>query len=158
MIKADRCRVDEPGVISSEADRSWRWYQAVGVYLPLAGGIVMLLVAAIIINSNSVPLLVIGAFWTAVGLGGVALRPRVAREVRIDGEQISFVFPGKKLTIAASEVIEIRRARGDMNRWAWLRFRTKSHGTIRVAARLRGFVDLASELRRLNPRVTYPDF
>ena len=45
-----------------------------------------------------------------------------------------------------------------MNHWLWLRFHTQSHGTIRVAARLRGLVDLLAELRRLNPRVMYPDF
>jgi hypothetical protein len=33
-----------------------------------------------------------------------------------------------------------------------------SHGTIKVAARLRGLFELLSELRRLNPQVKYPDF
>jgi hypothetical protein len=37
-------------------------------------------------------------------------------------------------------------------------FRTQSHGTVKVAARLRGLIDLLAELRRLNPRVTYTDF
>ena len=146
------------GVVSAQADRSWRWFQAVGVYLPLVGGGFMLLAAAISRGSNAGPLLVIGAFWTAIGLGGVWLRPRVAREVRIEDERISFVFPGKVVTIGAGDVVEIRRARGDLNHWAWLRFRTANHGTIKVAARLRGFVDLLSALRRVNPRVTYPDF
>jgi hypothetical protein len=118
----------------------------------------MFLVAAISQDSNSVPLIVIGSFWIAMGLVGVWQWPRVAREVRLEDERITFVFPAKELTIPATEVIEIRRARGDMNHWLWLRIQTTSHGTIRVAARLRGLVDLLSELRRLNPRVLYPDF
>lgn len=145
-------------MISARADRSWRWYQAVGVYVPLAGGALMFLVAAISQDSNSAPLLVIGTFWVAIGLAGVWQWPRVAREVRLEDERITFIFPSKELTIPAADVIEIRRPRWDMNHWLWLRFHTQSHGTIRVAARLRGLVDLLAELRRLNPRVMYPDF
>lgn len=128
------------------------------MYLPIVGGALMFLVAAISQDSNSVPLLVIGSFWVAIGLAGVWQRPRVAREVRLEDERITFIFPSKELTIPAADVIEIRRARGDLNHWLWLRIQTTSHGTIRVAARLRGLVDLLSELRRLNPRVMYPDF
>jgi len=128
------------------------------VYLPIVGGALMFLVAAISQDSNSVPLLVVGSFWVAIGLAGVWQRPRVAREVRLEDERITFIFPSKELTIPAADVIEIRRARGDLNHWLWLRIQTTSHGTIRVAARLRGLVDLLSELRRLNPRVMYPDF
>jgi hypothetical protein len=145
-------------VISARADRSWRWYQAVSTYLPLVGGVLMFLGAAISQDSNSVPLLVIGGFWVAMGLAGVWQWPRVAREVRLEDERLTFIFPAKELTIPATDVIEIRRARGDMNHWLWLRIHTTNHGTIRAAARLRGVVDLLSELRRLNPRVTYPDF
>jgi hypothetical protein len=94
----------------------------------------------------------------AMGLGGAWQWRQVAREVRLEGERISFVFPGKELTMPAADILEIQRARGDMNHWLWLRFRTESHGTIKVAARLRGLLDFLSELRRLNPRVTYPDF
>lgn len=128
------------------------------MYLPIVGGALMFLVAAISQDSNSVPLLVVGSFWVAIGLAGVWQRPRVAREVRLEDERITFIFPSKELTIPAADVIEIRRARGDLNHWLWLRIQTTSHGTIRVAARLRGLVDLLSELRRLNPRVMYPDF
>jgi hypothetical protein len=128
------------------------------VYLPLAGGTLIVLLAAISQDSSSLPLIVIGSFWIAIGLVGVWQRPRVAREVRLDDERITFIFPAKALTIPATEVIEVRRARGDMNHWLWLRFHTTSYGTIRVAARLRGVVDLLGALRRLNPRLTYPDF
>ena len=117
----------------------------------------MLLAAAVSRGSGSLPLLVIGGFWLALGLVGVWQWRRVAREVRLEHERVSFSFPAKELTIPATDIIQIRRARGDMNHWTWLRFDTKSHGTIKVAARLRGLVDLLAELRRLNPRVTYPD-
>jgi hypothetical protein len=83
---------------------------------------------------------------------------RVAREVQLEGERITFVFPAKELTMPAADVLEIRRACWDMHHLLWLRFHTKSHGTIKVAARLRGLFDLLSEFRRLNPSVTYPDF
>jgi hypothetical protein len=118
----------------------------------------MFLVAAISQDSNSVPLLVIASSWVAIGLAGIWQSPRVAREVRLQDERITFIFPAKELTIPATDVIEIRRARGDINHWLWLRFHTTSHGTVRVAARLRGGIDLLSELRRLNPGVMYPDF
>lgn len=144
-------------MISAQATRSWRWYQTGGVYLGTAGGTVMLLVAALGRNSSSVPLLLIGIAWIAMGLVGAWQWRRVAREVRLDDDCISFIFPANEVTIPAAEIVEIRRARGDMNHWTWLRFRTRSHGTIKVAARLRGLVDLLSELRRLNPRMTYPD-
>lgn len=123
----------------------------------LVGGTLIVLVAASTRDSNSVPLLVIGAWWIAVGLAGVWQWRRVAREVRLEGDRVSFVFQSNEVTMPASDLIEIRRARGDVNRWLWLRVRTRSHGTIRVAARLRGLVDLLSELRRLNPGVTFPD-
>jgi hypothetical protein len=128
------------------------------MYLALVGGALMLLAAAIIWASASVPLLVIGGLWLAIGLGGAWQWRRVAREVRLEGERITFVFPAQELTIPAADVLEIRRARWDTNHFGWLRFHTKSHGTIKVAARLRGLFDLLSELRRLNPHVTYPDF
>jgi hypothetical protein len=118
----------------------------------------MLLIAAISQDSNSVPLLAIGSFWIAGGLLAIWQWPRIARQVRLEDERITFVFPRKKLTIPAADVIEIRRARRDTNHWLPLRFQTRSHGTIKVAARLRGLVDLLAELRRLNPSVTYPDF
>ncbi len=142
----------------AQASRSWRWFVALGVYVGLAGGALMLLIAAISRDSNSVPLLVFGSWWIAMGLVGVWQWRRVAREVRVEDERISFIFPAKELTMPTADVIEIRRPWWDMNHWMWLRFHTKSHGTIRVAARLRGLVDLLSELRRLNPGVTYPDF
>jgi hypothetical protein len=126
--------------------------------LSLGGGALMLLVAAIGQDSNSVPLLLIGSWWIAMGLGGVWQWPRVAREVRLEDERITFVFPRNELTMPAAEIIKIRRPRLDINHVTWLRFQTQRHGTVKVAARLRGVVDLLAELRRLNPSVTYPDF
>lgn len=144
-------------MISAQASRSWRWSQAFGLCLSLGGGALMFLIAAISQDSNSVPLLLIGSCWIAMGLGGVLQWPRVARVVRLDDERITFVFPAKELTMPAADVIEIRRPRLDINHVTWLLFRTQSHGTVKVAARLRGLVDLLAELRRLNPRVTYPE-
>jgi hypothetical protein len=124
----------------------------------LAGGALMLLAAAIIHAAASVPLLVIGGAWFAMGLGALWQRRRIANEVRLAGDRITFVYPTKELTMHVEDLLEIRRSRWDPNRWQWLLFQTRSHGTIKVAARLRGLFDLLSELRRLNPRVTYPDF
>ena len=145
-------------MISARADRRWRLNQTVGTYLALVGGGLMLLAAALIWAAPSVALLLIGGAWFAMGLAGARQWRRVAREVRIEGELITFVFPGQELTIPAADVLEIQRARWDTNRLGWLRFRTGSHGTVKVAARLRGLFDLLLELRRLNPQVTYPDF
>lgn len=118
----------------------------------------MFLIAAISPGSSSVPLLLIGSWWIAMGLGGVWEWPRVARELRLEDERITFVFPAKELTMPAADVINIRRRGWDPRHAGSLLFRTQSHGTVKVAARLRGLIDLLAELRRLNPRVTYPDF
>jgi hypothetical protein len=156
-VRVDHSRADNGDMISARATRSWRWSQTGGVYLGVGGGLLMLLVAAIAQSSSSVPLLLIGTGWIAMGVVGAWQWRRVAREVRLDDDRISFIFPANEVTIPAGDILEIRRARGDMNHWTWLRFQTRSHGTIKVAARLRGLVDLLSELRRLNPRVMYPD-
>jgi hypothetical protein len=145
-------------VISAEASRSWRWSTAGVVYLGIVGGAAMILIGGISRDSNSVPLLVIGSWWIGMGLVGIWQWRQVAREVRLEGERISFVFPAKTLTMPAADILGIRRARGDVNHWMWLRVQTNGYGTIRVAARLRGLVDVLAALRRLNPRVTYPDF
>jgi hypothetical protein len=145
-------------VIVARAERSWRWYRGATVYLGLIGGSFMLVLATLHQGPSSLPLLVIGGWWIAFGCVGIWQWRRVAGEVRLDGERISFVFPARELTIRTADLVAIRRARGDLNHWLWLRVQTRSHGTIRVAARLRGVVDLLAELRRLNPYVTYPSF
>ena len=117
----------------------------------------LLLFGAAFRGSAGAPLLLVGAAWVAIGLGGLWQRPRIAREVCLDGEHLRFVFPGREVTVAAGDVLEIRRARGDLNHWLWLRFGTASHGTLKVAARLGGAVALLAELHRLNPRLTYPE-
>ena len=118
----------------------------------------MLVAAAIIWASASVPLLLIGGGWLVIGLGGLWQWRDVAREVRLEGDRISFLLPERELSMPASDVLEIRRARWDTNHALWLLFQTRSHGTIKVAARLRGLIDFLTELRRLNPTVRYPDF
>jgi hypothetical protein len=143
-------------VISARADRSWRWYQAFGLYVPTVGGILLLVVAAITRDSNSIPLLVIGTGWIVIGLAALWWRPRVAHEVCIESGRIIFVFPRTELTVPVGDLVRIRRAWGDLNHWLWFRFETRSHGSVRVAARLEGLIELLAEIRRLNPGVSYP--
>jgi hypothetical protein len=60
------------------------WYQQGAIAVTVIGGFVMLLAAASAHDSASIPLLVIGGSWTAMGAAGRVRSCRVARELRIE--------------------------------------------------------------------------
>lgn len=111
----------------------------------------MVMVAALAHDSASTPLLVIGAIWTAMGLGGLRMNRRTFRAVRLKSGMVSFMSPGRALTIPVAEILEVRRARGDINRFSPLRVITRSHGTLAISPRLDGLIELLVELRAANP-------
>lgn len=113
----------------------------------------MLFGAAIAHNSNSVPLLVFGGSWAAVG--GVALwRARhIAHELRFEDGQVTFVFAARELTVPATDVVEVRYGRFDMNRMGVLLVRTLSQGTVKSVPRLDGLFDFLAAVRDANSQL-----
>jgi hypothetical protein len=111
----------------------------------------MLTLAALAHDSASIPLLVIGALWTVMGLGGLRMNRRTFRAVRLESGIVTFLSPGRAVTIPVAEILEVRRARGDVNRFSPLRVITRGHGTLAMSPRLDGLIELLVELRSANP-------
>ena len=126
-------------------------YQVGGVVVALGGGLIMLALAALVHHGATIPLLVIGTAWTLIGLAGMRSSRRTYRAVRLDGGIVTFSSPSRVLTIPAAEIIEVRRARGDINRFAPLKVTTSSNGTLALSPRLNGLIELLVELRIANP-------
>jgi hypothetical protein len=76
-----------------------------------------------------------------------------ARGVQLANGVITFVFPNRRLTFPVDDVNEVRRSRGDINRFAPIRFSTATHGVVKSVPRLQGMFEFLVELRRLNPQV-----
>lgn len=125
--------------------------------MAVGGGAVMLAVAAVAHDSASLPLVIIGGAWLVMGLLGSRQWRNTAREIRLNGQDATFLFPGSPpVTIPASEIIEFRYARLDVNRLVPMRVRTARSGTFRVAPRMSGLLNMLVELRRLNPQLKLP--
>jgi hypothetical protein len=133
--------------------RWWVWYTRIGIVITVGGGTIMLLIAAAAHDGASIPLLVIGGAWFLMGLAGTWQRRRQVQEIVLAGEWVEFRSPVRCLTVPAAEIIEISSPWWDMQRMGYLRFRTRSNGVIKVAARLQGLFDFLVELRRVNPDV-----
>ena len=126
-------------------------YQLGTLVVSLGGGLLMAMLAALAHDSASIPLLVIGGLWAVMGLGGLAMNRRTFRAVRLESGMVSFMSPGRALTMPVAEILEVRRARGDINRFSPLRVITRSHGTLAISPRLDGLIELLVELRAANP-------
>lgn len=122
--------------------------------ITLGGGLVMLTMAATAHRAASVPLLVIGGAWTAIGVAGRWQSRRLADEIVLNGNTVEFRAPARTITVPASEIVEVRQSRWDGNRIAPLRFLTRSGAIIKTAPRLHGTFDFLVELRRANPDLT----
>lgn len=73
--------------------RWYAWYMRLGTSVATGGGAVMLIGAALAHDAASVPLLVIGGVWLAVGLACLIINPRYVREIVIDGSRMRFISP-----------------------------------------------------------------
>lgn len=81
---------------------------------------------------------------------------RSAHSVEIQDGVVTFRGMRLAVSIPATAVVEVRRARGDVNEVGPLTVRTVGHGTVRLAPRLTGLVDFLVELRQANPSVRFP--
>jgi hypothetical protein len=74
------------------------------------------------------------------------------RAVQLQSGRVTFkFFKGVDITVPATAIVEVRRARFDPSRVGPLRVRTAGGDSLRVPAQLRGLLDLLLELRLLNP-------
>jgi hypothetical protein len=136
------------------ARRRWLWYQRGAIAVAVAGGLIMLLMAAVAHDSASIPLLIIGGSWTAMGAAGRVQSRRVACELRIEDGAVTFVFAARELSVPAGDVIGLRQRWGPYTQRAGhLLIQTGSQGTVRAAPMLVGLFDFVTELRRVNPQV-----
>ncbi len=126
-------------------------YQVGFFAVALGGGVAMLLIAALARDSASIPLLVMGTGWTVIGLDSMRRTHRTFRAVRFEDGVVTFISPGRSMSIPAAEIIEVRRARGDLNRFMPLKAVTSNNGTLAVSPRLNGLIELLVELRKANP-------
>jgi hypothetical protein len=95
-----------------------------------------------------------GSRWPG---GGRWFSLRVAYELRLEEEQVTFAFPRRELRVPAGDVLAIRRSRLDMSRMRPLLVLTGSSGVVRVNPRLIGLFDFLLALRQANPDVAVPD-
>jgi hypothetical protein len=142
-------------MIRCEESRWYTWYTRLGTSVATGGGAIMLLGAALAHESASIPLVVIGGAWLAMGAGWLISTRRTAREIVIDGNVVRFISPRAHVDVDAADIVEIGYPRADINRMGTLSVRTSTHGTIKAVPRLTGLMDVLVELRRLNPNVSF---
>jgi hypothetical protein len=133
------------------------WYHRIAIGICTGAGGIMLIGAAIVDTTQSLPLLVIGGAWFLMGLAGIRQARRQVREIVIDGAQVMFRYRTRNVVIPAQEISEVSWAWWDPNHVSLVRIRTISRGIIKVPSRMQGFLDFLIELRRVNPGVKISD-
>lgn len=144
---------DNRSVIRCEESPWYHRCQSAFEAVAIVAGVVMLLAAAIAHDSASIALLVIGGAWTAMGIAGAAQRRKVFRSAELGNGFLTFTSATEELRVPVTDILEIRRSKGDLNRFSPLRVRTRSHGTIKLSPRLNRLIELLVELRTANPEV-----
>jgi hypothetical protein len=123
------------------------------VVVGLAGGAMLLLLAALAHDGASIPLLIIGGGWFILGILALGRRRTTVDEVRLGEGHVTFVFRNRRVEMPVSEITEIRRARFDTSFMAPLEVSTEAHERIRLNSHLDGLLDLLLHFRQLNPRL-----
>lgn len=145
----------EHGVLAGPyLERKWfRWLRLGIVTAALGAGTAMFLGAALPADGPVMPLMVLGAFWAVLGLIGLRAHRHLVREVRLDGQTVTFVSPRRTLSIPLNEITEVRRSQGDINRGMPLKVVTSSQGTLKLSPQMKGLIELLVELRAANPEL-----
>jgi hypothetical protein len=145
-------------VITYSVSRWWLWYQRVALTFTIGGGCVMLALAAVDHAAAAVWLLVMGLAWLAIGCLGLRQYRGCAQQVSLDGTSVKFSGPGSEVVVPMTDVVEVRRAWGDLNRLGPLTVVIANQAPIRIAPRICGLFDVFADLRRVNPDVRLPEF
>ena len=139
--------------------RSWLWYQRVALTVAIGGGCLMLAAAPAALVPGAVGLPVIGLAWLAMGCLGLRQYRGCAQQVTLDGTTVRFSGPRSQVVVPITDVVEVRRAWGDLNRVSPLIVVIANHHKpIRLAPRIRGLFDVFADFRRANPDVRLPEF
>lgn len=118
----------------------------------------MLALAAVDHAAAALWLLVMGLAWLAIGCLGLRQYRGCAQQVSLDGTSVKFSGPGSEVVIPMTDVVEVRRAWGDLNRLGPLTVVIANQDPIRLAPRIWGLFDVFADLRRVNPDVRLPEF
>jgi hypothetical protein len=140
-------------MVSCKATFWYRGYYRIAIGIAVGGGVFMFFGAIVAHGSASIPLLVIGGGWLLGGLLSIWQSSRTVQEIILNCDSVEFRSRAKRLTIPATEIVEVNRPWWDTGHMAYLRFRTRSDGNIKAVPRFEGFLDFLVELRRLNPEV-----
>jgi hypothetical protein len=140
-------------VISCKAVGWWKWYWQGFTFIGIVGGLVMLLLAAAIHRTASIPLLIIGGWWIVFGSLALFQGRQTARELHLQHDVVTFVFSKKEMKVPVHAILEMRRTWGDINRFMPIKVRTTQGERLKVVPRMTGLFEFAVELRRLNPTV-----
>jgi hypothetical protein len=130
-------------------------FQVAGLFVAVAGGLVMLAGAAAVHDSASIPLAVIGGAWLLLGLLGARQYRRIVRRMTFDGMLVRFSMFDGDHAVALADVREFKWRRYDFNRFGPMRALT-TDGTYLVAARCRGLIDFFGALKAANPAIKLP--
>ena len=134
-------------------ETSWyRWYRRTAAVIGLAGGLAIVVGAAVAWHAaSSVPLLVIGLGWIVVGGIFAWQGRRFIKEIAVTGATVQFVSAKGTTSVMVSDVAEFRRSRFDQGRMGTITILTTSGVRLRAVPRFDRLFDVLVALRQVNP-------
>lgn len=134
------------------ATRRWVWFNYSFLAFAL-GGVAMLVIAPFASSESLAPLLIFGIWFILVGaVQAVALR-NVAHTVTVEEGHVLFVGPRMRVRVPVDDIAGFRRRAIDWHALGFVLVRTRTHGTIKTAARMNGAATLTTALLRANDQL-----
>jgi hypothetical protein len=142
-------------MVRATATRAWLWFNYSFLLFPVAG-IGMLVAAPFASGESALPLTVSGLWFILVGAGQAWVLRNVAHQVTVEGTEVSFAGPRMRVRVPVTDIVELRK------RWRWLDpnalgfvlVRTRTHGTIKAAARMDAGAKVAGALSHANHQLS----
>jgi hypothetical protein len=139
-------------MVTATATRRWLWFNYAFLAAAL-GGIAMLVIAPFASSESLVPLLIFGTWFILVSaLQAVGLR-NVAHTVTVEEGHVLFVGPRMRVRVPVDDITGFRRGRLDWHALGFVLVRTRTHGTIKTAARVNGAANLTTALLGANDQL-----
>jgi hypothetical protein len=155
-LQPPRLVTDARRVITSEASLWWRRYVAFGRAVALGGAAIMLSIAAVAHSTTSIPLVVIGAAWAAIGVASWLQLRHVAYSVTANDGRLFLVGALASRELAVEQLAEFKWSPWDLNRLSTASFITVSGEKIRVPARMTRTLDILMYVKRNNDNFRLP--
>jgi hypothetical protein len=160
VVLDNRVVTSEPAracLVTCHASPAWTRYQRAGLFVAVAGGVVMLAGAGAAHDSASIALVVIGGAWLLMGLWGTRQYMGTVSRMSFDGVSVRFNSrTGGERVVPLADIREFRWPRYDFNRFGPMRAVT-GDGTYLIAPRCRGLIDFFVALKAANPAIKLPD-